>query len=304
MDENRASITALITAYCRAYHAMHDTPKIFDDFIAPQLFTAQEHITFDQNLAGTLQLYNPELAAKNPDPASALAWVMQNMNGPITLSRSRYAEDCLEQAVQQGVQQYVILGAGMDTFAYRRPDLLERLQVFEVDHPATQAMKRQRLAMLHREIPTGLHFIPADFTTDRLTEAFQRSPFDASKVSFFGWLGVTYYLTREAVFATLRAITELGPQGSTMVFDYMDADAFVPERAAIRVQRMQAVARMVGEPMQTGFDPIELAGDLHRLGLELLEDLAPSDIQARYFQGRQDNYRAFEHVHFVRAAVA
>jgi methyltransferase (TIGR00027 family) len=303
MDENRASITALITAYCRAYHASHDSPKIFDDFIAPHLFTEQEHVAFDQSLAGTLQLYNPELAATSPDQASALAWVMQNMNGPITLSRSRYAEDCLELAVQQGAQQYVILGAGMDTFAFRKLDLLARLRVFEVDHPVTQAMKRQRLAMLDRETPAGLDFVPLNFITESLTEALLQSRFDPGKLSFFSWLGVTYYLTREAVFATLRAITELAPQGSTIVFDFMDADAFVPERVAIRVQRMQAVARMVGEPMITGLDPVALPDDLQKLGLELREDLDPSAIQARYFQGRQDAYRAFEHVHFARAIV-
>jgi methyltransferase (TIGR00027 family) len=228
---------------------------------------------------------------------------MQNMNGPITLSRSRYAEDCLELAVQQGTQQYVILGAGMDTFAFRKPDLLARLHVFEVDHPATQAMKRQRLAMLDQEIPAGLDFVPLNFITESLTEVLPRFLFDLGKLSFFSWLGVTYYLTREAVFATLRAITELAPPGSTVVFDYMDTDAFIPERAAKRIQKMQDIARQVGEPMQTGFDPLELARDLQGLGLVLQEDLAPSDIQVRYFQGRQDAYRAFEHVHFVKAVV-
>ncbi len=161
MDEKWASITALITAYCRGYHATHDFPKIFDDFLAAQLFTAEEHLAFDQQLAGQLKMINPERAAAGPDQATALACVMQTHNGPITLSRSRYTEDELTAAtasapqahsigydVDQGVQQYVVLGAGFDTFAFRRPDLLDRLQVIEIDHPATQALKQQRLAML------------------------------------------------------------------------------------------------------------------------------------------------------------
>jgi O-methyltransferase involved in polyketide biosynthesis len=122
MDEKWASITALITAYCCGYHATHDSPKIFDDFLAADLFTVEEHLAFDQQLAGQLKIINPEQAAANPDQATALACVMQTHNGPITLSRSRCAEDQLIAAIasaadaqrrtrrDQGVQQYVILG--------------------------------------------------------------------------------------------------------------------------------------------------------------------------------------------------
>src|SRR5690349_19551117 len=113
MEPNRASITALVTAYCRAYHAIHDAPKIFDDFLADQMFTPEEHTAFNHNLAARLQVIDPELAATNPDEPTALARVMQIHHGPITLSRSRYTEDCLELAIdREGIQQYVLLGAG------------------------------------------------------------------------------------------------------------------------------------------------------------------------------------------------
>ncbi len=316
MDEKWASITALITAYCRGYHATHDSPKIFDDFLAADLFTAEEHLAFDQQLAGTLKVINPERAAANPDQAAALACVMQTHNGPITLSRSRYTEDQLEAAiasaspthsvghdVSQGVQQYVILGAGFDTFAFRRPDLLDRLQVFEVDHPATQAIKRQRLAMLQRPFPPQLHFVPIDFATQHLSDVLRQSAYDPRRSSFFSWLGVTYYLAREVVFDTLREVAAAAPRGSAIVFDYLEADAFRPERAARRVQLLQAIARQVGEPMQTDFDPIELAADLDRAGFRLEEDLDPAAIENRFFQHRPDEYHAFEQVHFARALV-
>jgi O-methyltransferase involved in polyketide biosynthesis len=237
MDEKWASITALITAYCRGYHATHDSPKIFDDFLAADLFTVEEHLALDQQLAGQLKIINPEQAAANPDQATALACVMQTHNGPITLSRSRYTEDQLITAiasaspthsvghdVDQGVQQYVILG-------------------------------------------------------------------------------VTYYLTREVVLDTLRDVAAVAPPGSVIVFDYMDADAFNSERAAKRMQLMQAIARQVGEPMQAGFDPAELAAELNRAGFQLEEDLDPAAIENRYFQHRSDEYHAFEHVHFARAVV-
>ena len=304
MDPNRASITALITAYCRGYHATHDAPLIFDDFLADRLFTAEEHIAFDRNLAETLQLINPDRAASQPDQATALACVMQTHNGPITLSRSRYTEDQLIAALERGVQQYVILGAGFDTFAFRRPELLDRLEVFEVDHPATQAMKQQRLALLDRPYPPQLHFVPIDFLTDRLADALQASAYDPREKSFFSWLGVTYYLTREAIFETLRAVAALAPTGSPIVFDYLDAAAFTSEQTAHRVQLLQAIASRVGEPMQTGFDPDALATDLDRVGFRLEEDLGPAEIEARYFQQRNDEYHAFEQVHFTRAVVA
>ncbi len=303
MDANRASITALITAYCRAYHATHDSPKIFDDFLADQMFTAEEHAVFDQNLAGLLPAINPERAAAGIEPAAALACVMQTHNGPITLSRSRYAEDRLAEAIEQGVQQYVILGAGLDTFAFRRPDLMDRLRVVEVDHPATQALKHQRLATLAQAYPPQLHFIPINFETERLTAALRPPAYDPGVRSFFSWLGVTYYLTSEAILATLRDVAASAPAGSTLVFDYMEADAFSPDRAAKRSQLMQAIARQVGEPIQTGFDPRALAADLRRGGFRLEEDLSPAQIEARYFQGRTDEYHAFEHVHFARAVV-
>lgn len=303
MEARQAGITALVTAYCRAYHATHDSPKIFDDFKADDLYTEEEHIQFDRNLAEMVKAIDPDLAATNPDQETALAAVMQLMHGPVTLSRSRYAEDCLEAAIQHGVRQYVILGAGFDTFAFRHPELLERVQVFEVDHPITQAMKQQRIAIPGWDIPAQLHFVPVDFNKESLTDALQRSSYDPRQLSFFSWLGVTYYLTHEVVFATLQAIANIAPAGSTAVFDYMDADAFVPEKAAKRTQMMQATAQRVGEPMQSGFDPLALADDLRRVGFNLEENLSPAEIESRYFQNRADRYHAFEHVHFARAAV-
>jgi methyltransferase (TIGR00027 family) len=304
MAERQAGITALITAYARAYHATHDSPKIFDDFLIDQIYSAEEHSSFDQSLAGLIEMIDPALAATHPDPETALAAVIQLHNGPVTLSRSRYTEDNLEQALAQGAQQYVILGAGFDTFAFRRPDLVGKLEVFEVDHPVTQAMKRRRVGNAGWALPANLHFAPVDFTQESLTAALGRTPYNPAKLSFISWLGVTFYLAREVVFATLRAIADLAPEGSQVVFDYMDADAFEPEKAGKRVRLMQNIASMVGEPMKSGFDPQTLAGDLESLGFRLVENLGPEEIEARYFQNRTDHYHAFEHVHFARATIS
>ncbi|HEX9076879.1 MAG TPA: class I SAM-dependent methyltransferase [Anaerolineae bacterium] len=304
MEANQVSSTARISAFVRALHAAHDTPKIFDDFLAPQMFTEEERALFRENLSMALAFFDPEHAAISPDQATALHWFTRAQSGPIVLSRARYTEDGLEAAVKEGVRQYVILGAGLDTFAFRRPDLLKQIQVFEIDHPATQEFKRRRLAELGWELPPQLNFIPVDFNDSSLTTALEQSAYDPQVLSFFSWLGVTYYLTREVVLGTLGSIAGIAPTGSPIIFDYLDTDAFVPEKAAKRVQLMQEAARRGGEPMKGGLDPLALPAELAKVGLRLLEDLQPADIQARYFDGRTDGYYAFEHVHLAWAVVA
>jgi methyltransferase (TIGR00027 family) len=303
MNDRRVSITALVTAYARVYHATHDDPKIFDDYIAPQLFTEQEHVFFRHNVASSLSFLDPELAATCKDEASALAAVMRLQTAPVTLSRSRYTEEILDREVKAGVQQYVILGAGLDTFAFRKPEMLSELQVFEVDHPITQADKRRRIAERGWAEPAALHWIPVDFAKQSFAAALKESAYDPVKRSLFSWLGVTFYLTREQVFATLRDIAQVAPSGSSIIFDYMEADAFIPERASALIQRVQAIVRTAGEPMKCGFDPATLSSDLAALGLVLAEDLGQADIQSLYFSGRTDGYHAFEHTHFVWAQV-
>lgn len=304
MKKNKGSLTALLTAYARAYHALHDEPKIFDDYLAYQFFTEEERTYFEQNIAGSLKFFDPERAASCPDQAAALACYMRIQGCPTTISRSRYTEDCLEAALRQGVRQYVILGAGMDTFAFRRLDLAGQLEVFEIDHPLTQAFKLSRLKELGWEQPGHLHFIPVDFTKENLAAALRQSPYDPRKLSFFSWLGVTIYLNRAEVFATLRAIAGIAPTGSSIVFDYLDTDAFTPGKASKQAQKMREIVQRVGEPLKGSFDPAALGADLAGTGLVLHENLRPSDIEERYYQGRTDGYHAFEHVHFAHARVS
>lgn len=299
MEENQVSRTALSVAYARAYHSIHGAPKIFDDFLAYHLITDRIRLIIEQSMVELLHSYDPERAASCPDQATALEWEMQG-SGSI-ISRARYTEDNLLKAVRQDVRQYVILGAGMDTFAFRHPEMLEQLQVFEVDHPATQGFKRNRIAQLGWELPKNLHFIPVDFTKESLTSVLTRSSYDSKTPSFFSWLGVTYYLTRDDVFSTLRNIASVAPPGSMVIFDYLDTDAFVPERASKRLQLTMKTYAKVGEPVITGFDPPTLAADLERIGLRLHENLNPTDIEERHFKGRTDRYHAGEHVHYAWA---
>jgi methyltransferase (TIGR00027 family) len=148
MKEKDASFTAMMTAYMRAYHAMNDTPKIFDDSLAYYLIPEEKRELIASSVSDQTNTFKPLIHTPN------------------AISRARYTEDALEKAIKQGIKQYVILGAGLDTFAFRRSDLMEQLEVFEVDHPATQEFKLHRLAELGWKHPAKLHFIPIDFTKE------------------------------------------------------------------------------------------------------------------------------------------
>ncbi|MGO0061515.1 class I SAM-dependent methyltransferase [Brevibacillus fluminis] len=302
MQDHQSSLTALISAFGRAYHSRFDSPHIFDDSMAHRLFREGEFALLGRNMAAALPFFAPQYADQQLNQEEALAIVMRNQSTPITLSRAKYTEDSLHAALADGVQQYVILGAGFDTYAFRKPPTAQ-LHVFEVDHPATQQDKRERIAAFSPELPDCLHFVPVDFTRERLVEKLLASPFSPNQRSFFSWLGVTYYLPQDVVQDTLRAIAQLAPSGSTILFDYLDPAAFDPAIAAPRVQKMLQVVARTGEPMITGFDPQTLAALLADLGWKLEENLAPADIQARFFQGQTHGYSAFEHVHFARAVV-
>jgi len=303
MKAHQFSRTALITAAIRAYHATHDDPKIFADFIAPRLLTAAGSQTHPGSCLEALQRVEPELVRSYFDPKASLPWWIRVMAGAV-LSRARYAEDRLEQAITQGVRQYVILGAGLDTFAFRRPDLMAQVQVFEIDHPETQAFTRRILAEANLEPPKALHFIPADLDKENLAAVLKRSPYDEKLLTFFGWIGVTYYLASERVLALLSDIALCAPVGSSVVFDYLDTGFFAPDNPHKSVHAVLDNVRRVGEPMLTGFDPATLAMALPRLGFRLLEDLYAADIEARYFQALTNGYHAGNHIHFAWAAVA
>jgi O-methyltransferase involved in polyketide biosynthesis len=153
------------------------------------------------------------------------------------------------------------------------------------------------------EIPAGLHFVPVDFTKEGLVEALGRSSYDSQGLSFFNWMGVTYYLPRQAVLATLRAIADVAPAGSTVVFDYSDSGAVITEREAKRRRYLYMATRRIGELLMTSLEASTLSSELACRGLCLHEDLGQSDIEGRFFQGCMDRYHAHEASHFARAIV-
>ena len=293
------SMTALLNAVMRAYHAEHDRPPIFDDTHAAALFTPEERAQYEDALAKALERFDPAAAAAATSRDDALARSMRTQSGPLIFARARFGEDLLDRALAAGTTQYVILGAGFDTFAYRRPDVP---RVFEVDHPRTQAEKRRRVERAGWRAPRGLTHVPIDFATDDLETALRAAGLDPSQRAFFSWMGVTYYLERDAMIATFRALARLGAPGSTVVFDHLDDAAFDDARATPRMRLTRELVARVGEPMKTGLAPDDMAATLRACGWEPDERLGPAELQARYFDPHPREYRARDHFHVVSAS--
>jgi methyltransferase (TIGR00027 family) len=194
--------------------------------------------------------------------------------------RTRFAEDALQAAVSKGVSQYVLIGAGFDSFSLRRPAYSANLQIFEIDFPATQRLKKERIDACGMALPDSVHFIAADLSQESVAAALARSSFETKQLAFFSWLGVTMYLTREANLATLSSIASCSPAASEVVFTYLDEQVFQAQSESFRALEQRVAA--IGEPFLSGFNPAELAASLAACGLDLVEDLSGSEAAARY----------------------
>ena len=201
------------------------------------------------------------------------------------VARSRYAEDELARAVEHGVEQYVVLGAGLDTFGYRNPH--EGVRVFEVDHPDTQSWKQEQLQAAGIPIPSSVTFVSIDFERQTLGAGLNLAGFSVDMPTFFSWLGVTPYITRETCLATLGFIARM-PRRSGVVFDFAVNPTLLN---AGQRQAFDALSNRVaayGEPFQLFFDPAKLESELKSLGFHRTELLQRDQINARYFRDRGD----------------
>ncbi|MGH8501754.1 MAG: class I SAM-dependent methyltransferase [Gammaproteobacteria bacterium] len=287
MKANRGSQTAEAIAASRAFHLAWDgAPKIFEDPYAIDLTSSRWRRIVRNRLLCFLIV---RLALGRLQPARALA-----------VARARYADDRFNAAYGRGVRQCVLIGAGFDSFALRRQDMAEHIRVFEIDHPATQRLKRARVAKLGID-QKNVTYVPVDFETDSMRDKLLSAGFQPDSVAFLSWLGVTYYLSKEAVFGTFRDIAACAGSGSEVVFDYIDADGFRGLPSAAGVRHCMAFAARRGEPWTQGFERVELDSGLDRCGFELAEDVSAAEQEQRYFQGRGDGLMPLYHSHLACA---
>jgi len=283
LDNTEPSRTALGAAAYRAAHQVLDRPVVFADPLAIRILGGDGAAALERQL----------------DPEQAQTW--RRMRAFIA-ARSRFTEEALDGAVRNGLGQLVVLGAGLDTFAYRNP-YGSRLAVFELDHPATQAFKRAQLAAARIDVPPSLTFVPVDFERESLLAALEAAKFRRQDPALFSWLGVTMYLDRAGVLATLAAIARGAGPGTKVVFDYVRPPASVDASIRPRYQALIERHAAIGEPWRSFFDPQELDASLPRSGFTEVRDWDQAALNARYFAGRADGLEVVPTAHLIEARV-
>jgi len=269
MDTGRPSRTANEVALYRAAHQLLDRPLVFEDPLALTIMGRETETTMRGNPRGIRC------------DASIRAFIAV---------RNRYAEDRLTEAVERGVRQYVILGAGLDTYAYRNPHAAVGLRVFEVDHPVTQAWKRQRLDEVGIEIPGWLSFVQVDLANDTWMDSLRKSGFRSDLPAIFAMLGVAIFMPQHALKQIFNRVSSL-PTRSGIAFDYGMTDSSLTESQRAVRETAARKAAAIGEPFVTFLDPPKLEADLRQMGFKHIDDCGFAAINQRYFEGRGDALR-------------
>ena len=283
MIEGTPSRTALAVAYRRAAHQVLDTPVVLDDPLALRVVGADS----DATIRG--EMLRRESGIVAPFIRAFMA------------VRSRLAEDELSAAMARGVRQYVVLGAGLDTFAYRQSFRSDALRVFELDHPVTQAWKLQRLRDAAIAIPDNVTHTAVDLAQTPLRDALAAAGVAADEPSQISWLGVTMYLEHAAVTATLTDIRRAARGGGGVVFDYVHDPADLPFTHRIVFNRFAEGVKKIGEPWVSYFTAEAIVSELRALGYSNVEDLDGDELNRQYFAGRADHLRVASLSHIIRA---
>ena len=268
----------------RAAHQMFDTPLVLDDPFAVRIVGRDAAEALRSSPGGHQDRFSKAARA-------------------FMVARSRIAEDALGDAIGRGARQHVILGAGLDTFAYRNPFPATALHVFEVDYAATQAWKRDSLAAAGILPPPSVTFAPVDFERQTLAEGLGEAGFDRRAPTFFSWLGVTMYLSEEAIQSTLAFVGST-PAGGGLAFDYAVPRASLPFMERFVFDALARRVAAAGEPFVTFFDPTTLCARLEATGFHAVQDLDRDRINARYFTGRSDGLAIGGHLARVVTAEA
>ena len=282
VDWQRNEFMGLNVANDRATHQMLDSPKIFEDPLALRIIGPEAESSLRLSLA----------QFQKPAERAFRAAVMV---------RNRYAEDELARSIQRGVRQYIILGAGLDTFAYRNPFPL--LRVFEVDHPATQASKRSCLEKAAIPIPSSVTYVSVDFERQMMADALRQSGLKSDELIFVSFIGVVRYLSRETVISVLTSIVSSMRAGSEVVFDFAPPPSQL-ERLREFTDEIIVNWRSKNNGFRpTYFDPAPLTRDLRRIGFADVQLFGPKEMNARYCKDRTDGLRIQNRMHLVKARV-
>ncbi|MCR5188660.1 MAG: SAM-dependent methyltransferase [Treponema sp.] len=301
MVDDRESITAKLCSFARAFHSNYGENKIYDDYLAFDLMGKKQYEEMGQLIQNNFDA--SRFDSKKWFNQKAIKEAVYKYMLPIPLSRISFARKELnafeKKYAGSGKKiQYLICGAGMDSYAFRNTN--ENLHIFEVDHPDSQKYKKARIKELDWMLPSNLTFVPVDFTRDSLREKLLENGFDPELPTFTAILGVSYYLELGVFEETLKVVSDITNDQSQLIFDFPD-ETTLSKRAADRVSRLAQITARLGEPMVRGFAISEIQSALERHSLKIENHESPQDIQRRYFSGRKDNLQAYENVHFIKA---
>lgn len=275
------SMTALVSAFSRAYHSVQNKEKVFDDYLAKDILTQNEYEQIASNMSRGIKFFNPPFEGTQDE---ALRWIVDNQLSPTPLGRGAFAEGLLKNAVQNGAKQYLIFAAGYDTFAYRQPDWASKIKIFEIDHPVTGADKQKRIKSVAAEKPANLHYVSADFRENNWqSNLLACIEFDKSKISFCSLLGISYYLSKQVFAETVNTISGFIPKGSNIVFDYNDENTYT-DKAGERAKKQAAMAAAANEKMLASYSYMELKKLLAESNFTIYEHLTPNEITEQYFK--------------------
>lgn len=282
----------------RAVHSRSDPAPLLSDTWGDRLVPESAQTALRQRAMERLEGAKPGLT---PDGIQGLEFGLRsNAAYADVILRSRYTEDALKEAVVRGISQYVIVGAGFDSFICRRPAWAEDVTIIEVDHPSTQRLKRERLAACGVAVPRSVEFVEADLSMESLESVLARSSFQSDRLTFFSWLGVTMYLTREANLKALRSIATCAPAGSELVFTYVDEAILGPNQVIDEsFRRLMTDVSAAGEAFLSGFDARTMSELLLETGLLLLEDLDGNQAASRYDPAGENAFRTAAAAHIV-----
>ncbi len=297
MIATQESITAKLCSFARAYHSNIARPKIFDDYLAYDLMGTDEYEEIGQFIENNFSFggFNPASHFNSKKVGAKL----NKYISPIPLSRISFAENELKKFADKYENcQYIICGSGMDTFSFRNDN--SKIKIFELDHPDTQKYKLAKIKELEWNIPNNVKYVPIDFARDNMQEVLLKNSFNPKIPTFVAILGVTYYLTLPTFEQTLKNISQLAKSDVKIVFDYPDETTFAGDNAS-RVTRLAEITENLGEPMLHGFSIAELNDAIHRHNLKIEIHLNPNEIEKLFFDGKIDNQKAYENIHFISA---
>lgn len=283
------SQTALLCALARAVHTHSKTEKLFEDKFAIDFVTLKDYRNA-RNLAKNI-FPAKRAGLKESYPAKDL---LNQYFLPIILPRNRFAEDIVEAKQKEGKVQYVLLGAGLDSFALRNKS--KNVEVFELDLHETQTFKIARVKKLITNNHPNVHFVEIDFNKDSVIDKLVHSGFDPNTPSVFSILGVSYYIPIEIFFKTVSQISQIASPGSGLVFDYYEKESSTNNYS--KIVRLKQIAADCGEQMAEGYDSKQVAELVKKSSFKSCLDLAPKDINKSFFKAHSE-LTAFENVHLV-----